>query len=122
MLPDQTDTRVLVTIPPGWLTDVLCVLGFYLAFLLTCAVSTVFRCIDEQDCILQAWKGQVSGVVTEYREDPASGPGWPLWRLRLAARRGSLYPASIRVAPLELSPYPRLLSLTMDHYDHTARI
>ena len=75
-LPDQTDIRVLVTTPPGRPTDAMCVLGCYLAFVAGREVDTVLRCIDEEDCILSAWKGEVSGEETERIEKIARGWSW----------------------------------------------
>ncbi|KAI0701007.1 hypothetical protein C8T65DRAFT_279215 [Cerioporus squamosus] len=75
-LPDQTDVRVLVTTPPGRPTDAMCVLGCYLAFVAGRDVDTVLRCIDEEECILSAWKGEVSGEETERIEKIARAWSW----------------------------------------------
>ncbi|RPD57842.1 hypothetical protein L226DRAFT_540189 [Lentinus tigrinus ALCF2SS1-7] len=75
-LPDQTDVRVLVATPPGRPTDAMCVLGCYLAFVAGRDVETVLQCIDEEDCILSAWKGEVSGEEMERIEKIARGWSW----------------------------------------------
>ncbi|TFK90245.1 hypothetical protein K466DRAFT_583907 [Polyporus arcularius HHB13444] len=75
-LPDQTDVRVLVTAPPGRPTDAMCVLGCYLAFVAGRGVETVLQCIDEEECILSAWKGEVSGEEMERIEKIARAWSW----------------------------------------------
>ena len=75
-LPEQESVRVLVTTPPGQPTDAMCVVGCYLGFAAGLGVEEILRCVDEEECILSVWKGEVSGEEVERIEEVARGWSW----------------------------------------------
>ncbi|KAI0645070.1 hypothetical protein C8Q79DRAFT_749794 [Trametes meyenii] len=75
-LPEQSSVRVLIVTPQGRPTDAMCVVGCYLAFVAGQSADAILRCIDEEDSVLSAWKGEVSGDETDRIEKIARSWSW----------------------------------------------
>ncbi|KAI0669530.1 hypothetical protein C8Q78DRAFT_183346 [Trametes maxima] len=82
-MPEQSSVRVLVVTPQGRPTDAMCVVGCYLAFVAGQSADAILRCIDEEDSVLSAWKGEVSGDEADRLEKIARSWSW----LSTVARR-----------------------------------
>ena len=69
--PEQGAVRVLVSAPAARPTDVMSVVGCYLAFVAGRSVEEVLQCIDEEESVVSVWKGEVSGDEVERAEEIA---------------------------------------------------